>query len=94
MGSNSKNVRDLCEALLRLETPEECRKFLEDLCTPQELHALADRWRVARLLAKGVPYRRIYDQTGVSTATVTRVSRSLTYGAGGYQRALERQKEQ
>ena len=81
-------LRELCEALLALESLEECRRFLTDLCTPGELAALADRWHVAQLINRGVPYRRIYDKTGVSTATVTRVARSLAYGEGGYRSVL------
>jgi TrpR-related protein YerC/YecD len=55
-----------------------------------ELVAMADRWRVARLVAKEIPYRKIYEKTGVSTATVTRVARSLARGEGGYQLLLDR----
>lgn len=64
--------------------------FLRDLCTPAELEAMADRWRVVPLLRKGVPYREIYDLTGVSVTTIGRVARSLEHGAGGYAVALER----
>jgi TrpR-related protein YerC/YecD len=83
-------VRELCEGLLACRTPEETKRFLLDLCTPAELLAMADRWRVARLLAKGMAYRKIYERTGVSTATVTRVARALERGEGGYLLALER----
>jgi TrpR-related protein YerC/YecD len=86
--SETLQLRELCEALLSLDSVEECRRFLNDLCTPAELSALADRWSVARLLERGVPYRRIYDRTGVSTATVTRVARAMEYGQGGYRAVL------
>lgn len=92
-----KTTRDpkssLFEAILRLDSPEECERFFTDLCTPNELAALADRWEVARLLDRKVPYRDIYDQTGVSTATVTRVARALLHGEGGYRQVLNDLKE-
>jgi len=85
--------RALGEALLALEDPAECAAFLSDLCTPAELAALAGRWKVARLLDKGLPYREISERTGISTATVVRVARCLTYGRdGGYRRLLDRRK--
>ncbi len=86
------NQKALYGAILRLKTAEECEAFFSDLCTPGELESLADRWEVARLLDRGVPYRDIYDQTGVSTATVTRVARALKHGEGGYGKALNRSK--
>jgi TrpR-related protein YerC/YecD len=81
---------DLIKAILALENPQEARAFFRDLCTPTELSALADRWLVAQLLDQGVAYRSIYERTGVSTATVTRVARSLTHGESGYRALLDR----
>ena len=88
--TDTRLFRALYGALLRLESADEVRRFLDDLCTPNELAALADRWRVARLVERGEPYRVIYEKTGVSTATVTRVARALGHGAGGYRLVLER----
>jgi TrpR-related protein YerC/YecD len=86
--------RALCDAFAALEDAGECAAFLADLCTPAELEALAGRWRVARLLDRGVAYREISERTGISTATVARVARCLTYGRdGGYRRLLDRLKE-
>ncbi len=83
--------RALCEALASLRGEADFAAFLADLCTPAELDALAGRWRVARLLEKGSTYREISEKTGISTATVTRVARCLTYGRdGGYRRVLDR----
>ena len=79
----------LVEALLALQTPEELRAMLVDLCTPAELEAMADRWQVVPLLLEGVPYRDIHERTGVSVTTVGRVARCLTHGAGGYLQAAE-----
>lgn len=85
-----KPLKDLYAAITALETTDEVRRFFVDLCTPAELTAMADRWRVARLLKRGVPYRTIYERTGVSTATVTRVARALSQGEGGYSLVLAR----
>ena len=83
--------RALIEAVLTLKTSADAAAFFSDLCTPAELDALAGRWRVARLLDRGLPYRGISEKTGISTATVTRVARCLTYGRdGGYRRVLDR----
>ena len=83
-------ARTLSEALLSLETPREVREFLEDLCTPAELEAMVDRWRVAQLLDQGLSYREIREQTGVSVTTVGRVARFIEHGTGGYRTALGR----
>lgn len=80
-------VRSLCEALAKLRDPADVAAFLDDLCTPAELEAQADRWRVVPLLLAGRTYRDIHDLTGVSVTTVGRVARCLTHGAGGYRAA-------
>lgn len=82
--------KELFEAILKLENLDECFRFFSDLCTPSEIQSLTDRWRVARLLSQGVPYREIYEKTGVSTATVTRVARFLVRGENGYQILIDR----
>ena len=73
-----------------MSDPAEMRALLADLCTPAELQALVDRWRVVQLLDEGLPYRRINELTGVSVTTIGRVARFLADGAGGYRMALER----
>ncbi|MFZ1624678.1 MAG: YerC/YecD family TrpR-related protein [Gammaproteobacteria bacterium] len=83
----------LFRALLSLRDVSELRAFFIDLCTPAELQALTDRWHVAELLDRGLPYRQIHDQTGVSVTTIGRVARSLNIGAGGYRKALQRGKK-
>ena len=75
---------ELAEALLGLTSVQEVRAFLLDLCTPAELEALADRWRVVPLLLQAMPYREIHDRTGISVTTVGRVARCLMQGDGGY----------
>jgi TrpR-related protein YerC/YecD len=81
---------ELFSALLGLQTIDELRAFFHDLCTPAELQAMKDRWAAVELLAEGLTYRAIHDQTGVSVTTVGRVARCLTDGAGGYRTALDR----
>lgn len=88
--ADSRNIRRLMAAIAQLDSPAECGRFFADLCTPAELQSMADRWRVAQLVARGLPYREIHRQTGVSTATVTRVARTLARGQGGYRLALDR----
>lgn len=80
----------LFEAMLSLESVEECYAFFEDLCTVNELKSLAQRLQVARMLRAGESYDSIVEQTGASTATVSRVKRSLVYGADGYNMVLDR----
>lgn len=84
-------VKALAKALAGLSRPEDVRAFLLDLCTPAELEALSDRWRVVPLLLDGVPYREIHERTQVSVTTVGRVARSLEHGAGGYAVAARQQ---
>ena len=66
------------------------KAFLDDLCTPAELEAIADRWRVVPLLLEETPYREIHDRTGVSVTTIGRIARCLSFGAGGYRLAALR----
>lgn len=80
---------DLFKTVLKLKTLEECKKFFRDLCTIAELEAMAERWKVVRLLDQGVSYRDISNRTGASTATVTRVAHWLNHGTGGYPIALK-----
>ena len=82
----------LFQAILSLESLEECYAFFEDLCTINELNSLAQRLEVARMLREGRTYTSIEAETGASTATISRVNRFLKYGAGGYPLILERQK--
>ena len=82
--------RALCAALAALRTPEECRAFLRDLCTPAELQAMADRWTVVDCLKRELPYREIQRLTGVSVTTIGRVARFLAAGHGGYDTAARR----
>ena len=82
--------RNLYAAVAALRTPEECRAFFRDLCTPAELQAMADRWAVVEWLRRGVPYREIHRLTGVSVTTIGRVARFVANGNGGYTLAARR----
>lgn len=83
-------LASLVEAILAMRSPSELRALLNDLCTPAELEAIADRWRVVPLLLQGIAYREIHDRTGVSVTTVGRIARCLDLGSGGYRLAAER----
>jgi TrpR-related protein YerC/YecD len=78
----------LCRALMALDTLAEFRAFLRDLCTPAELEALTDRWRVVAYLLDGLSYREIHERTAVSVTTIGRVARFLSQGNGGYRAAV------
>lgn len=80
----------LAHVLSKLKGEAEVQAFLEDLCTPAELEAMGDRWRVVPHLLKGEPYRDIHDSTKVSVTTIGRVARCIERGAGGYQAAARR----
>ena len=86
-----RRTKVLMRAILALDSEDEAARFFADLCTPAELGALTDRWDVVQLVDSNVPYRRIHEMTGVSTATITRVARALVYGENGYRTVLDRQ---
>jgi len=81
------------EAILSLQTVEECKKFFDDLCSISELMAMEQRFQVASCLDEGMIYNDILAETGASSATISRVNRSLQYGRGGYEIAFSRLKE-
>ncbi|NSW82914.1 MAG: DNA-binding transcriptional regulator [Syntrophothermus sp.] len=84
----------LVKALVALRNEDECYRLLDDLCTVSEIKAMAQRLQVARMLKENHTYNGIAEQTGASTATISRVKRYLYYGANGYQLILQRLKEQ
>lgn len=83
-------VERLLDALLALETPDEAYALLLDLCTVREVQEMAQRLHVALMLAEGEHYTAIQEQTGASATTISRVSKSLNYGADGYRTVIER----
>lgn len=95
MNKTQKKERNenLYKAILSLRTLDECMRFFDDLCTASELIAMEQRFRVADCLNNGMIYNDILAETGASSATISRVNRSLQYGAGGYELVFERLKE-
>ena len=88
--ANNKGLKEVYEAVLKLETVDECKKFFRDLCTMSELNSMAERFAVAKMVNEKIPYRKICKKTGSSTATITRVAHWLHHGKGGYKLILER----
>ena len=86
----SENVDFLCEAILSLETKEECYRFFEDLFTINEVQSIEQRLQVARMLKQKRTYIDIATSTGASTATISRVNRCLNYGSDGYNLVFEK----
>ena len=91
---NPERNIDMYRAILTLNTVDECMRFFDDLCSVTELRAMEQRFQVAVLLSKGNIYNDILEQTGASSATISRVNRSLQYGADGYEIAFRRLEEQ
>ncbi len=87
---HTEEVDHLFEAILTLKDQEDCYKFFSDLCTIKELLAMAQRYEVALMLREKMTYLDIAEKTGASTATISRVNRSLTYGEDGYQMVFDR----
>ena len=86
----SEETDDLFRAILALENIDECYSFFDDLCTVPELKSFSQRYKVAKLLLEGKVYSDIVAETGASTATISRVNRSLAYGADGYRLVFEK----
>lgn len=86
-------VDHLFEAVLQLRDKEECYRFFEDVCTVNEILSLSQRFEVAKMLTENKTYLEIAEQTGASTATISRVNRSLNYGNDGYQMVFSRMEE-
>ena len=88
----SEETDHLFQAILSLKDKEECYRFFDDLCTFSEILAMTQRFQVARMLREGKTFTQISKETGVSSATITRVNKCLSYGSGGYLAVLEREK--
>ena len=90
---HTEAVDQLFEGILALRSKDECYDFFEDLCTVNEILSLSQRFEVAAMLRDHETYLKIAEQTGASTATISRVNRSLNYGNDGYEMVMERIKE-
>ena len=88
--SNSQNIERLYRAIMCLKDKEECRNFLEDICTVQEIEAIAQRLEVAGLIYAGKSYSEVNKLTGASTTTICRVGKCINYGTGGYKTVIDR----
>ena len=86
----SGSMNDLFRSIMLLKSEEECRAFFEDLCTIKELQDMAQRLETARLLFEGRNYQEISREVGISSTTISRVSRCLNYGKGGYETVISR----
>ena len=86
---HAESLDRLFNAVLNLKTKEDCLNFFEDICTIKEIQDMSQRLEIAMLLDEGKNYLDISQQTGVSTATISRVSKCLNYGNGGYKSAIE-----
>ena len=84
------DIDELFEAILLLEDQEDCYRFFEDICTINEIHSIAQRLQVAKLLSEKKTYSEIEELTKASTATISRINKCLIYGSDGYKRILER----
>ena len=84
------DIDELFKAILLLKDEEDCYRFFEDICTINEIHAIAQRLQVAKLLSEKKTYSEIEDLTKASTATISRINKCLIYGAEGYRRILDR----
>lgn len=91
---NTPAIERLFAAILQLETQEDCQRFFEDICTIKEVQDMSQRLEAAILLDQGAGYQAISEQVGISTATISRVSKCLNYGAGGYRQAIDKMKEE
>ena len=90
---HTPQVDELFDAILSLQNSEECYRFFEDVCTVKEILDIAQRLKTAKMLSDGANYAEIGKETGMSTATISRVSKCLEYGEGGYRTIIDRLKE-
>ena len=86
----NENIEFLYRSIICLDNIEDCKSFFEDICTLDEIQSIAKRLRAAKMLKDGMVYNEINEKTGLSTATISRVNRSMKYGNGGYEMVFER----
>lgn len=86
----NERTEKLCRAFVSLKTVDECYRFLDDICTLSEITEMSKRLAAAEMLRDGITYNEIAEKTGLSTATITRVNRSLRFGSDGYNNVLDR----
>ena len=89
---HDENIEFLYRSIITIETVDDCKSFFEDICTASELLEMSRRLKAARMLSEGIVYAEIAAQTGLSTATISRVNHCLKYGSDGYLKVLDRMK--
>lgn len=92
MDMNKKDYKELFDEILKLETEEECEKFFDDLCTINELDAMLQRIKAAKMLLEDKTFQEVTKETKISSATLARVSKCIKYGDGGYKSIIEKKK--
>ncbi len=92
--TDKSNIKELYQAVISLETEEECAAFFDDICTIKELLDISSRLQVAKLLSEGMVFNEISQRTGCSSATISRVNKCLQFGPGGYKSVLDKLKSQ
>lgn len=90
---NKNDYKELFEEILKLETIEECQKFFDDLCTINELEAMLQRIKAAKMLLEDKTFQEVIKETQISSATLARISKCIKYGDGGYKAILEKEKK-
>lgn len=88
--NHDENIEFLYRCILTLESVEDCKNFFEDICTASELQEMSRRLKAAKMLSEGVVYSEIAAQTGLSTATISRVNHCIKYGSEGYLKVLKK----
>lgn len=89
---HDENIEFLYRSIITIENVDDCKSFFEDICTASELLEMSRRLKAARMLSEGIVYAEIAAQTGLSTATISRVNHCLKYGSDGYLKVLDRMK--
>ena len=90
---SKQHYRQLCDVFASIRTAKEADKLLSDMLTPQEIESMAERWQLIQLLAAGVPQREIAKKLGISISKITRGSRMLQFGSGGFRTMLKRKRQ-
>ncbi len=89
MNNSDLHLNELYEIIVKLSTVDDCRAFFDDLCTYKELEQMAQRAYAAKLMLEGKTYNEIIAQTEISSATLSRISRAITHGSGGYKKFID-----
>lgn len=89
---HDENIEFLYRSIVSIENPEDCKSFFEDICTTSEILEMSRRLKAAKMLSEGIVYSEIAAQTGLSTATISRVNHCLKYGSEGYLKVIEKMK--